>query len=74
LRVEVNAEEANYQVLGDGEPLEVVHHGETILVGSDAPSTYKIPPIVPRQRPEQPFGRAPAPRLSNIGPTRRNEP
>jgi alpha,alpha-trehalose phosphorylase len=59
LRVSATHEEATYVVTGD--PLPLSHYGEPLVVGSD-PISRPIPPAVPRPRPTQPPGRAPAPR------------
>jgi alpha,alpha-trehalose phosphorylase len=42
LRVEVGAHEATYELL-DGEPLEVVHHGERVTVAPGAPVSREVP-------------------------------
>ena len=62
LRVEVLPKEANYQVLEDGDTLEIAHHGENIVVEPGHVATYKIPELEPRESPQQPVGRAPAKR------------
>ena len=61
LRVEVTRAEAGYS-LADGSALEITHHGEAIEVTPGAAVTRSIPPVAQRPRPEQPPGRAPAPR------------
>ncbi len=58
LRVAATHEDATY-VLCEGEPLELTHHGEQLVVTSD-PVSRPIPPRVPRPPPTQPPGRAPA--------------
>jgi alpha,alpha-trehalose phosphorylase len=60
LQVAATPSEATY-VVRVGEPLELSHHGERLLVTS-APVSRPIPPPVPRPTPTQPPGRAPAPR------------
>ena len=60
LRVTATHEEATYTVLS-GDPLPLSHHGEPLLVTAD-PISRPIPPAVPRPRPTQPPGRAPASR------------
>ena len=60
LRVTATHDEATYAVL-QGEPLDLTHHGEALLVGAE-PVTRPIPPPEPRPRPTQPPGRAPASR------------
>ncbi|MDQ4070261.1 MAG: family 65 glycosyl hydrolase [Actinomycetota bacterium] len=57
LRVTTTADEATYVVCA-GEPIEVTHHGEALVVGSQ-PVSRLIPPPVPRPAPTQPPGRAP---------------
>ena len=58
LRVEVRPEGARYELL-DGEALELVHHGETLTVGPDAPQTRPLAPAPPREKAAQPPGRSP---------------
>ena len=62
LRVAATHGEATYAVLA-GEPIELVHHGDPVLVGSE-PVSCPIPPPTPRPTPTQPTGRAPASRRS----------
>jgi alpha,alpha-trehalose phosphorylase len=59
LKVEVDRGHATYS-LRDGEPLELIHHGETITVAADKPVTRSIPHLPAREAPHQPAGRAPA--------------
>jgi alpha,alpha-trehalose phosphorylase len=59
LRVEVTEQAATYQLL-DGEPLQVMHHGEKITVSKEEATTRPVPPIKAGPRPTQPPGRAPA--------------
>jgi alpha,alpha-trehalose phosphorylase len=59
LRVEVNHDEASYQLL-DGEPLELIHHGEHITVSQGSRTTRPLPPVPRRLEPRQPPGREPA--------------
>ncbi|HEY3994052.1 MAG TPA: glycosyl hydrolase family 65 protein, partial [Ktedonobacteraceae bacterium] len=61
LRVEVTAKEATYSLL-EGKPLKTKHHGDEITVSMDKPVTCAIRPIKAGPRPDQPPGRAPAPR------------
>ena len=61
LRVEVRATEATYRLI-DGQPLQVLHHGEEILLSMDGPVTRSIPDIQAGPRPTQPPGRAPVAR------------
>jgi alpha,alpha-trehalose phosphorylase len=58
LQVTAVSGEATYE-LRAGDPLEVTHHGELLLLTRDEPVTRPIPPPTPRPRPTQPPGRAP---------------
>ncbi len=58
LAVEVGKQEAAYRLL-DGPPLEVAHHGTTIVVSREEPLTLAIPPLEQRPAPRQPPGREP---------------
>jgi alpha,alpha-trehalose phosphorylase len=58
LRVEVTKESATYRVTGGG-PLDIVHHGEGIVVAEGEPVTRPIPPAPVRTAPSQPPGREP---------------
>jgi alpha,alpha-trehalose phosphorylase len=58
LRVEVTKESATYRVTGGG-PLDIVHHGEGIVVAEGEPVTRPIPPAPGRTAPSQPPGRGP---------------
>jgi alpha,alpha-trehalose phosphorylase len=58
LLVDVNHEHARYSLLS-GDPLSIIHHGDTIKVNGDKPAERKIPPLKPRPAPSQPPGRAP---------------
>jgi alpha,alpha-trehalose phosphorylase len=62
LLVDVRSEQATYS-LRQGTPLEITHHGEpaTLMVGQ--PLTRPIPPILAREAPPQPHGRAPTRRI-----------
>jgi alpha,alpha-trehalose phosphorylase len=60
LTVSATAEEATYALVR-GEPLELIHHGEALVVTSE-PVSRPIPPPAPRPRPTQPPGRDPASR------------
>jgi alpha,alpha-trehalose phosphorylase len=59
LRVEVRADEACYQLL-DGEPLELIHHGENITVSQGSMTVRPLPAVPHRLEPRQPPGREPA--------------
>jgi alpha,alpha-trehalose phosphorylase len=58
LRVDVHAGEASYELL-DGEPLELVHHGEDLTLRAGALETRPIPPAPRPPAAEQPPGRRP---------------
>ena len=63
LRVEVHPHHAAYELL-DGEPLELLHHGERFTLGPGAPDTRPLPPVPDHPRPEPPPGRKPPRRHS----------
>ena len=50
--------EARYSVL-DGEPFEIVHHGEQVTVEAGQPAVLRIPPAPAQEAPAQPAGREP---------------
>jgi alpha,alpha-trehalose phosphorylase len=56
-KVRVTRNEASYDLL-DGEPLDILHHGERQTLG-DKTLKLKIPPVHAGPRPRQPKGRAP---------------
>jgi alpha,alpha-trehalose phosphorylase len=58
LRVEVSQASATY-ALPDGEPLEIMHHGEKFSLSAGKPQVRTIKEIPPRPRPSQPPGRQP---------------
>jgi alpha,alpha-trehalose phosphorylase len=58
LRVDVHPEEVHYELL-DGEPLELAHHGERIVVAQAAPRTCPVASAPRRTAPELPAGRRP---------------
>lgn len=58
LRVQVFADRAEYQLL-DGEPLEVLHHGQRIKVTTAVPRVVACPAPEPVQPIASPAGRAP---------------
>jgi len=69
LRVDVVAKEATYAV-ETGDPLEIVHYGETLEVQPGESATRPIPPAPRRERPRQPPGREPRRRTpEGSGPT-----
>jgi alpha,alpha-trehalose phosphorylase len=59
LRVQVRGDEASYTLL-DGEPLELIHHGEHITVSQGSATARPLPPVPQRLEPRQPPGREPA--------------
>jgi alpha,alpha-trehalose phosphorylase len=58
LRVDVRSDQVHYQLL-NGDPLEIVHHGESITVESASSLSRPVPAPPKRPQPEQPAGRAP---------------
>jgi alpha,alpha-trehalose phosphorylase len=60
VRVEVGHTEARYELLGQGEPLELLHHGEPFELEPGQPETRPVPRPPNRPPPKQPAGRAPA--------------
>ena len=64
LRVEVSHESARY-LLVDGEPIEIVHHGESVKLLAGQPADCGIPAVTSPPRPRQPAGRAPARRRAS---------
>jgi alpha,alpha-trehalose phosphorylase len=58
LRVSITQDSAHYELL-DGEPLDIVHHGERLSLARDAPQTRPLLPAPPRHKPDQPPGRTP---------------
>jgi alpha,alpha-trehalose phosphorylase len=62
LRVEITDSGASY-VLTDGEPLEILHYRKPLTVSMARPLVLPIPPVTIRPSPQQPRGRAPAPRM-----------
>ena len=59
LLIDVRHGEARYLVL-DGEPFDIVHHGEQVTVEAGPPAVLRIPPA-PQEAPAQPAGRPGAP-------------
>jgi len=59
LRIEVGRERATYELI-DGEPLEVVHHGERITVEPGRPLGCPVPPAPQYPPTHPPHGREPA--------------
>ena len=58
LCVSVGQRSARYELL-EGEPLEIVHHGERVSLARDSPQTCALAPAPSRPKPEQPPGRTP---------------
>jgi alpha,alpha-trehalose phosphorylase len=58
LRVEITHAETRY-ALADGDPLEIVHHGQTVSLSAGKPQARPIPAAPSRTRPSQPPGREP---------------
>jgi alpha,alpha-trehalose phosphorylase len=58
LRVEVTHVEASY-ALADGDPLEIMHHGQMVSLSAGQPQARPIPAASRRPRPSQPPGREP---------------
>jgi alpha,alpha-trehalose phosphorylase len=58
LRVEVLPHAARYELL-DGEPIELVHHGERLTASHGAPQERPLPPAPRREQARPPAGRAP---------------
>ncbi|WP_435608468.1 glycoside hydrolase family 65 protein [Streptomyces sp. C10-9-1] len=59
LKVDISSAGARY-VLLEGEPLEVLHHGEPVTVAAGAPADRPVPQVPARPEPQQPRGRHPA--------------
>jgi alpha,alpha-trehalose phosphorylase len=58
LRVVVNSDSARYELV-EGEPLELLHEGETFTVEPGSPQTLPVAAPPRRPRPEHPPGRSP---------------
>jgi alpha,alpha-trehalose phosphorylase len=54
----VRSDAASYELL-DGEPLDILHHGERMTVTQDSVASRAVPPMRPRTPPSQPEGRNP---------------
>jgi alpha,alpha-trehalose phosphorylase len=65
LKVEAMPRTASY-VLLEGEPLELTHHGERIIVTTAEAVTQPIPSAPERPTPAQPAGRSPTPRSRGL--------
>ncbi|MGF7236930.1 MAG: glycoside hydrolase family 65 protein [Frankia sp.] len=70
LRVEIDATRATYSI-DSGDALTFTHHGESVTVTADQPTTVPIPRLSPPPpRPRQPAGRAPTLHRPNPEATR----
>jgi len=58
LRIDVRADSATYELL-DGQPIELIHHGERVTVSEEEPLTRPVPPTPQRPVPRSPAGREP---------------
>ncbi|HTU84611.1 MAG TPA: glycosyl hydrolase family 65 protein [Solirubrobacteraceae bacterium] len=67
LRVEVHPDHAAYELL-DGDPIELIHHGDKITVTKDAPTTCPIPTIEEPPAPQSPPGREPGLHATSAAP------
>jgi alpha,alpha-trehalose phosphorylase len=56
LRVTVNGGTATYEIV-EGEPLEIEHHGERVMIGNEEPVTLPCPTCPKLREAEQPHGR-----------------
>jgi alpha,alpha-trehalose phosphorylase len=61
LEVQTTKTESTYRLL-EGPPLEIAHHGKTVVVSTEAPVVVPVPTAPSRPSPSQPPGRAPAQR------------
>jgi alpha,alpha-trehalose phosphorylase len=59
VRVDVRQKEARYELLGEGEPVELIHHGEPFEIEPGHPQTHPVPRAPNRPPPKQPAGCAP---------------
>ncbi len=59
LRATVNAEAATYHLLDQSDGLELLHHGQRVVLDGLTPITRPIPPAPGAQSPQQPTGREP---------------
>ncbi|MER6277988.1 glycoside hydrolase family 65 protein [Streptomyces sp900105245] len=59
LKVDIGPTHVRYRLV-EGEPLEVLHHGEPLTVTAGAPVERPVPPAAARPEPQQPRGRRPA--------------
>jgi hypothetical protein len=59
VRVEVRPNEARYELLGQGDTLGLLHHGEPFDLEPGQPQTLSVPRAPNRAPPKQPAGCAP---------------
>ena len=74
LRVQITAALASY-TLADGDPLQILHHGQPVTLPPGQPQTRPIPPAPSRPTPTQPPGREPLhrqPSTTSTHPVRRD--
>ena len=67
LRVGVRGDATHYE-LHEGEPLELLHHGERLTVAVESPQTRPLPPAPTRPAPRTPPGRSPLFAAATPGP------
>ena len=68
LCVTATAGEVHY-VLEEGDPIEILHFGQPVMVNAGEDTVRPVPPCPARPRPSQPAGREPVPRRPpNQGP------
>jgi alpha,alpha-trehalose phosphorylase len=58
IHVDVHSNHARYELL-DGEPLDLLHHGQPITIALDSPQTCSYPPLPTRPPVSPPPGREP---------------
>jgi alpha,alpha-trehalose phosphorylase len=58
IHVDVHSDNARYELL-DGEPLDLLHHGQPITIAADSPQTCSYPPLPTRPPVSPPPGREP---------------
>jgi alpha,alpha-trehalose phosphorylase len=59
VRVEVTQKEARYELVGSGDPVEILHHGEKVTIEAGTRQIQPIPRPPNRPTPKQPPGCAP---------------
>ncbi|MYW44743.1 glycoside hydrolase family 65 protein [Streptomyces sp. SID161] len=58
LKVDIGRTHTRYRLV-EGEPLELMHHGEPVTVTADEPVDLPVPALPARPEPQQPAGRRP---------------